>query len=87
MEARRLGAGLTLDDVQELTATMYRGWNLPSGEDKDIHEVALSAEYKCYECGQEGHKASNCLKRKANDQSKGPKSRREQISGKMFPLG
>ena len=71
MEARRLGAGLTMDDVHELTATMYRGWNLPSGEDKDIHEVALSTEYKCYEYSQEGHKASDCPRRKAGDQNKG----------------
>ena len=72
MEARRLGTGLTLEDVQELTATMYRGWNLPSGEEEDIHEIALSANYTCYECGQEGHKASNCPKRRAGDRSKGP---------------
>ena len=69
---RRLGMSITLNSVQELTVMMYRGWNLPSGEEEDIQEVALSTNYMCYECHQEGHKASECPKRKANDQSKGP---------------
>ena len=71
MEARRLGANLTLKAVQELTVTMYRGWNIPSGKEEHIQEVALSANYTCYECGQGGHKASDCPKRRAGNQSKG----------------
>ena len=67
--AREKGTGLTVDHLEE---AMQIQWRILYGNDKaseaNDNEFSLMAanEIKCYFCGEKGHKANKCPKKKRN---------------------
>jgi len=64
-ESRRLGAALTVDDLEECMDERWKIKKMKNGGDmNDDEEVALSGfSGKCFKCGKLGHKASDCKKK------------------------
>jgi len=64
-ESRRLGAALTVNDLEECMDERWKIKKMKNGGDmNDDEEVALSGfSGKCFKCGKLGHKASDCKKK------------------------
>ena len=84
-ESVRLGAGFSVKEAKVALMTLYRAGHKEEEEETE-EEVVLNASFTCYECGQKGHKASECPQRKLNDRNKGS-TKKPRFQGTCFQCG
>ena len=86
VESVRLGSAFSVKEARSALMTLYRAGSREDDDDNDA-EVALNVNFKCYECGKRGHKASDCPQRKEDDKAKGSNNRKPRFTGKCFQCG
>jgi hypothetical protein len=89
-EQRRLGGNITLDDLEECMNQYW--WQILTKESADSNdennELTLSAfSGKCYNCGEEGHRANKCPKKKRNQNSQRSGKNSKKTNQKCYNCG